>query len=231
MRSMGCAEERPWGRRAAACLTGNPRLVVLLVVGIGAFVAGVSPVVADVALSSALVVVGAGVVVLGTLAPVVREVDIGPGGFRLKLVEQARDDAFAAFLTDDYVEQLRGCATSLICDAGRAAEVVERVLVDGYVNQARVSPDGMHRYLLCRLVQRSRAELLLASARSELPAADGIGSALCSLDFEDRMVLVLHHREALTPESIAGVLGLSVNEVRTAIDAAQLRLPPPPVDT
>ena len=226
---MGCAGEVSRLQRLSACLREQPRVLVLMVVGIAMFGLGVSPAVEDATVSLALVVIGAGTIVLGVLVPVVGTVEIGPGGFRLQLVEQERDASFQAFVTGEYTEQLRACAAWLTCDAERAAELVKRVLVDGYIDQPRVGSDGMHRYLLCRLVQRARADVLLHGAPAAALDHAGDGSTLCALDFEDRLLLVLRHREALSPEAVAAVVGWSVDETRIAIEAAEIRLQSPPL--
>jgi len=209
-----CAEPSPFRRRAWRTFVARPRSVLLAIVGVLLFAAGVAVRTEPVGIS--LIVLGVAIFTLGALLPTVQEAQIGPGGFTLKNTIEARDADFEPFAQHQR-ERLQRLAFLLLLDDRAAADTVEDSFARAYAQWGLIGPLDRASFLVCTVV---RGALSFAALGLVAPTpvagsvtADRMG-AVGAIPLPRRAVVVLHYLEQLEDDEIASILAVDVNEVR-----------------
>ena len=224
---MECLDTAPLWRRALRGIAASPRSALLISVGLGLF--GVGVFAPSEAAGTSLIIVGTGIACLGVLLPIVREAQIGTGGFTFKTAASAPDEPFALFSQHelDHVQRL---ALFLTGDRQRAMELSSDALARAYANWHAIRALDPTRYVVCVVTRLALAaqmlrlvavEPILADDRSELKASL---KTLLSVPPRARAVALLHHYEGLGDREIAEILGESTESVRGRLQEADAQL-------
>jgi hypothetical protein len=219
---MGCPEKTKVWKRAWRGVLTSPRGVLLAAAGAGTFWAGI--VLRSNTLGLPLIVLGAGGLTLGLILPLVGEAEIGPGGFKLKLVKAERDSQFTPSTTPEQQESLQRFVTLLSGDLKRAPELVAEALERTYTVWNRIQEEDRRAHIICTLVRLVIGASAVGMFEGHIPGHEGTTQALLSLDLRARAIVLLHHFEDIGEEDIAKVLDMPTEAVRRELHEAETRV-------
>jgi DNA-directed RNA polymerase specialized sigma24 family protein len=200
---------------------------LLISVGLGLF--GVGVFATSEPAGTGLIIVGTGIACLGVLLPIVREAQIGTGGFTFKTVASTPDEPFALFSQHelDHVQRL---ALFMTGDRQRAMELSSDALARAYANWHAMRALDPTRYVVCVVTRLALAaqilrlvaiDPMLPNDRSGLEASL---KTLLSIPPRPRAVALLHYYEGLSDREIAEILGESTESVHGRLQAAEAQL-------